>query len=168
MSQHPQPGNGSGLTLDIFILVAISVVLGVAVNAFRPEGSIAWVQDWDHFVETRALREGISLVGLEQARQLAEEGRYLVFDARSRQEYDEGHVPGAMSVPFREIDEIFVEVQFFLTPEQPVLTYCSSLACDDALMLSLFLRDQGFTNVVMFAGGMQVWRGARYPVEGGP
>lgn len=153
---------------DIFILVVFAAALGVAANAFRPDGGIPWVQDWDHFVETRALREGIGLVSLEQARQFAEEGRHLVFDARSSQEYDEGHVPGAMSVPYREIDERFVEVQFFLTPEQPVLTYCSGLACDDALMLSLFLRDQGFTNVVLFAGGIQAWRGARYPVEGGP
>ena len=63
------------------------------------------------------------------------------------------------------MEDAFENVKVLLTREQPLITYCSGLECDDSFMLALFLREQGFTNVVLFAGGFEAWEKAGYPVE---
>ena len=37
--------------------------------------------------------------------------------------------------------------------------------CSNAARPFLFLREQGFTNVVLFAEGFEAWEKAGYPVE---
>ena len=54
-----------------------------------------------------------------------------------------------------------------LTPEQPILVYCSGQACDESLLVSSNLLEQGFTNVSLFAGGMEEWLAAGHDLEGG-
>lgn len=158
---------GTLFTRTLFLLIG-GLLAGSIVNALRPDGGIAWFYDWSAHLESRALAEGIGLVSAEDTRAYATSGEYIILDARSPEEYAAGAIPGAMTLPYHDVDTAFPEIQLFLFPEQPVITYCSGLACDDALMLSLFLRDQGYTNVLLFAGGMEAWLKADYPVEGGP
>jgi rhodanese-related sulfurtransferase len=154
--------------LNSLILVLVSGLLAAVLNLVRPSGAIPWVGDWDHYIETKALKEGIPLASLEQTRQMAEEGLTIVLDARPLEEYDAGHIPGAVALPYDAVDEYFPDVQIMLVPDQPILAYCSGKACDDSFELILFLREQGYTNVVLFAAGFNEWKKNQYPVEGGP
>lgn len=161
----PPDKPGTLLTRALFLLMA-GLLAGVVANALRPDGGLAWVYAWDQYVEARARDEGIGLITAEQLRIRLEAGEVTVLDARSLEEYDAGHVPGALSLPMRSVEEAFLEMQFFLLPDQPVVTYCSGPACDDALRLSLFLRDQGFSDVTLFPGGMEEWERLRHAEEG--
>lgn len=163
MTDYQRPGN---LTTRILFLMVLSILSGAIANALRPDGGIPWVEDWAHHVESRALREGIELVNAEQTRRILEAGTHVIFDARPTTEYLAKALPGAISVPYHEIEYAFLDARIFLTPQQPVLTYCSDPTCDDALLLTFFLRDHGYTNVVLFPGGMSEWLAAGYPVEG--
>ncbi len=153
-------------TRVLFILIS-GALSGTIVNALRPDGGIAWFYNWNEHMEARAREEGFDLISITDMRRYSESGEYIILDARPLPEYATGYIPGAMSSPYHEAGEQFSEIQLFLFPEQPVITYCSGLACDDALLLGIFLRDQGYTNVYMFSGGMEAWRAAGYPVEGG-
>lgn len=157
---------GTIWTRALFLIV-VGVLSGVLVNALRPTGSIAWVQDWGRYVEARALKEGIPLISAEEARRQADTGAAMLLDARPDAEYDAGYLPGALSLPYQRVDEVFPDVQLFLFPDQPLVTYCSGPSCDEALLLALFLREQGYTNVSLFAGGYEGWLAAGYAVEGG-
>ncbi len=163
MPDANRPGN---LATRILWLVVLSMLTGAIVNALRPDGGLPWTEDWAHHVESRARREGIELVNAEQVRRILEAGTHVIFDARPAPEYFARALPGAISVPYHEIEYAFLDARIFLTPQQPVLTYCSDPTCDDALLLAFFLRDHGYTNVVLFPGGMSEWRAAGYPVEG--
>ncbi len=55
-----------------------------------------------------------------QLRKLLDEGAQLV-EVLPRQEYEEEHLPGAISIPLRELDRATTSK---LDKSRPVITYC--------------------------------------------
>ena len=94
----------------------------------------------------------------EQAKEImdTQEG-YIILDTRTQEEYDEGHIPGAILIPY---DEITDKAEGILTDkDQLILVYCrsgrrSKLAAQDLVKL-------GYTNIKEF-GGIIDWS---YEVE---
>lgn len=82
---------------------------------------------------------------------------YIILDTRTQEEYDEGHIPGAIVISH---DEILKKAESVLTDkDQLILVYCrsgrrSKLAAED-------LRKLGYTNIKEF-GGIIDWK---YEVE---
>ncbi|HEV3474075.1 MAG TPA: rhodanese-like domain-containing protein [Actinomycetota bacterium] len=59
-------------------------------------------------------------IGRDEVQQLAREGAQLV-EVLPREEYEEEHLPGAVNIPLREIDE---EAPKRLDRSRPVIVYC--------------------------------------------
>ncbi len=59
-------------------------------------------------------------VGREELVRLLDGGAQLV-EVLPKEEYDEEHLPGAINIPLRRIDE---EARERLDPERPVVVYC--------------------------------------------
>ena len=55
----------------------------------------------------------------EEVRRLLDEGAQLV-ETLGREEYEEEHLPGAVSIPLRRLDEEHGQ----LDPSRPVIVYC--------------------------------------------
>jgi rhodanese-related sulfurtransferase len=123
------------------------------------------VQDHSQSPFAKARAAGIDIVSLEQAREVVSGSGVLVLDARSASDFDKGHLPGAISFPNATRSESYYELAALLQPEQPLLVYCSSKTCDDALQLALFLREQGSQKIHLFADGFEAWREAGLPIE---
>lgn len=84
-----------------------------------------------------------------QATELPPDSAALILDVRTRGEFAEGHVSGAVLIPHDEIDARWQEIAAYRG--QPVVVYCrtgrrSGLAID-------VLREKGFTNL-RNAGGL--------------
>jgi rhodanese-related sulfurtransferase len=56
----------------------------------------------------------------DELQRLVTEGAQLV-EVLPKEEYDEEHLPGAISIPLRKIDE---EARDRLDPDRPVIVYC--------------------------------------------
>ncbi len=149
------------------VIVGCGLFLGAAANVVSPR-RIPWVEDWAHHVEARAFREGISLINTDEAWKFHQEGAHLFLDARSEKDFAKGHIPGAFSVPHALAHEYLAGLQGILTPEQPVVAYCSGADCDESLLLAIELKRMGMTNIVLYAGGFQKWRERNLPVEASP
>ena len=134
-------------------------------QAFSPT-RIPWREDWSRYVETKALQAGLPLAALADVQRMVREQSHLVLDARPVADYDRGHIPGALSLPQTELDTYYPQILPLLTPAQPVLVYCSGQECDESFLLSVYLREQGYTNVALFVGGYQAWTAAAQPAEG--
>ena len=89
----------------------------------------------------------------EQAKELmdSEEG-YIILDVRTQEEYDLGHIPGALLIPNEVIRE---QAEEQLTDkEQLILVYCrSGRRSKEAAQV---LAELGYTNVKEF-GGINDW-----------
>jgi rhodanese-related sulfurtransferase len=151
-----RPNFWKRVALQSLALLAIAALFGTAANLFLPQ-RIAWVEDWSEYIEARAYDEGLTLADVVVARRLVESGEAIVFDARPQIDYEAGHLPGAMALPFIEVETRFPDYAPIITPSDTILTYCASVECDEALLLGIYLRDQGFTNIVLFAGGWEEW-----------
>ena len=128
---------------------------------------IPWFEDWSNYIEAKALKEDIPLVTVKQAMTFLQSGTHVILDARPAADYEAGHIPTALSIPYDSIADAMVTAQQYLTPSQPIMTYCSGKKCDESFLLTQYLRRQGFTNVVLFAGGFETWSAEGYPVERG-
>ena len=80
------------------------------------------------------------------------EDGYIILDVRAQDEYDQGHIPGAIVIPHTEIETRAEEE--LTDKDQQILVYCrsgrrSKLAADALLEL-------GYTNIKEF-GGILDW-----------
>ncbi len=62
-------------------------------------------------------------ITMEEAKRLVQDGGILV-DVRSRQEYDEGHLQGAINIPYMDIHAI--AGQYLPDKSVPVIVYCAT------------------------------------------
>ena len=89
----------------------------------------------------------------EEAKQImdSEEG-YIILDARTQEEYDEGHIPGAIVISHEEITE---KAEEMLTDKnQLILVYCRSGR--RSKIAAEALVELGYTNIKEF-GGISDW-----------
>ena len=147
-------------------LMVMAVMIGVGANHWRPDG-IALIGDWS--VESRfSDAAGESLViALEQAGQLFKKKEALFLDARPENQFTQGHIKGALSLPWQEVDRYFVEIADRFKAAKAIITYCDGESCDLSHELALFLKDMGFENVRVLVNGWTVWQQAGLPTEDG-
>ena len=77
---------------------------------------------------------------------------YVILDTRTREEYDQGHIPGAILLPYDQVPEQAEDI--LPDKDQLILVYCrsgrrSKLAAEALVKL-------GYTNIQEF-GGIMDW-----------
>ena len=94
----------------------------------------------------------------EEAKQImdSEEG-YIILDVRTQEEYDQGHIPGAIVISHEEITEKAEDV--LTDKDQLILVYCRSGR--RSKIAAEALVELGYTNIKEF-GGIIDWT---YEVE---
>ena len=90
----------------------------------------------------------------EAVKMMKDEKNYIILDARSPDEYAEGHIPGAINVPNEEIGT--AEIAKLPSKSQLILVYCRSGRRSKEA--SEKLVKLGYTNIVEF-GGIQDYEG---------
>jgi len=161
-----RPSGKIRLPLQALVLAAAAAILSIAANQVREE-PFPWSQEWSKRVESAAQLQGFRTAEVQEAQSIVEAGTWFVFDARSPDYFEAGHLPAAMSLPRDTFDEVFLEVGGMLVPEQSIMVYCSGAACDESLDVCTYLEAQGFTNLVLFTGGYDTWTEAGLPTESG-
>ena len=85
----------------------------------------------------------------EDAKKIMDSGEeHIILDAREQDEFDEGHIPGAILIPYTEIENKAIE----LIPDKDklILVYCRSGRRSKIAVESL--AKLGYTNVKEFGG----------------
>ena len=96
----------------------------------------------------------------EDVRQRASNGGgYALIDVREKDEYREGHLPGAVSVPRGFLDMRIEET----VPDKsaPIVLYCAGGT--RSLLAGRTLAELGYTNVISMSGGFGAWKSAGHP-----
>lgn len=149
---------------QVLFIVLIVLASGFASNIFRSDG-IPFVEDWSaksNLVTSSGENLEISLL---KATNLFNKGAAVFIDARSRAEYDAGHIKGAISLPYREADWKFVDAMAGVSEESALITYCDGETCELSMELAVFLRNAGYKNVKVLSNGWSAWKQNNLPVE---
>ena len=90
----------------------------------------------------------------DEAKKMMETQKAIVVDVRTLEEYNEGHIPNAISVPLETIEN---EAEAKLkNKDDLILVYCRSGRRSREAALKLI--EKGYTNVIDF-GGIKDWNG---------
>jgi molybdopterin/thiamine biosynthesis adenylyltransferase/rhodanese-related sulfurtransferase len=106
-------------------------------------------------------RAEISEVDATHARELIDSGEPVVVDVREQDEWDEGHIPGAVHIPRGYLESRIERV----APDssRPVLVYCS--AGNRSAFAARTLNELGYEDVVSLSGGFTDWKRNGFPVK---
>ncbi len=86
----------------------------------------------------------------------------IVLDVRPPEEYRAGHIPGAISIPLKELEAHLVT----LPRDREIMAYCRGPYCVLAVKAVKLLRAQGF-HAVRLREGVPEWRAEGLPVAQG-
>jgi adenylyltransferase/sulfurtransferase len=102
-------------------------------------------------------RQAIPEVSIEEVKNRMERGEnWTLLDVREREEYREGHLEGAFSLP-RGFLEIRVE-EAVSDKSTPIIAYCAGGV--RSLIAARTLKEMGYENVVSMSGGYTAWKNA--------
>ena len=127
------------------------------------EGAESRLLEFDRFAEAMAaVTEGIEALRSAELAQLQKAGEPLVLDLRPAEEYTAGHIPGAISMPARELDARIDELPL----DRPIVAYCRGPYCSTAAEAVRVLRERGF-DVRRMQDSVLEWGAAGMPVAAG-
>lgn len=84
-----------------------------------------------------------------------------ILDVRTPEEFAAGHVPGAINIPYTELEERYSELE--LESSDELVVYCQSGR--RAAIAEAALSELGFTNVRDLDGHIAAWKQAERPLE---
>jgi rhodanese-related sulfurtransferase/DNA-binding transcriptional ArsR family regulator len=112
------------------------------------------------YMESRDTMERVDGAALMER---VRDGEVTVLDVRPREEYEAGHLRGALSIPLRELDERLA----CLARGQDVVAYCRGPYCVLAVEAIEILRAHGFT-AFSLEDGVDEFRAKGLTLETGP
>ena len=98
-------------------------------------------------------RESMAVLEKDELMNRLEEGDLILSDLRPEGEYASGHIPGALSLPFSDLDEHLKN----LPKDKDIFAYCRGSYCVTALEGVEELRSKGF-HAYRLDGGVAEWR----------
>ena len=173
----------SKLPVQIIILLVIGILVGVVNNLVSPN-KIPWVQEYviiDESGEKVEMPKSydqqssdslLTFISTKMAYDIFNRGDAVFVDARTPEEFESGHIKGAINVDFEASDDIFYSQLDNLGAvtdlETPLITYCSGTECDLSLGLARYLQsDVGYRNTYVYFGGWDQWNEYNLPIESG-
>ena len=90
----------------------------------------------------------VNITAAEAKRIMDSEEGYIILDVRTQEEYDQGHIPGAILIPDTEVEVTAEEV--LTDKDQLLLVYCRSGR--RSKLASEILVELGYTNIKEFGG----------------
>lgn len=98
----------------------------------------------------------------ELKRMLDSHAKVVVVDARPLLEYDQGHVPGAISVGPDRWE--FIAGYLPKDKEVALVFYCRGIGCVMSTEAATEADKAGYKNIKIMQGGLPEWKSMHYPV----
>lgn len=100
---------------------------------------------------------GYQQITMDEAKGIFEQsGDYIILDVRTFEEYNDGHIPGAICIPNENIGSEPLEE----LPDKDQLIYVYCRSGNRSKKAAHKLVDMGYTNIVEF-GGIINWKGEK-------
>ena len=175
--------NWKRTTIEMLLLLAAAVCIGVIVNMGRAEAhKLAWFRTEPRVARSTDARLPApapsapgdpgalyTKVTAEVAFRMHDAGA-LFIDARRTDAFEAGHIAGARSIPVWEHDadtRIEAMVLQGVPFDRELVVYCSGLTCEDSARLAEKLALAGFYRISLYEEGYPDWVKRSWPVSRG-
>jgi len=141
-------------------IIVMACLLAASTNLLRANG-IPFIGDWSPDARFADDSGQSPVISLKAASRMYTQDEAVFVDARPEREY----IKGAVSLPWQEANQRFIEVVSRLEGKKTVICYCDGESCELSHELALFLSDMGFKNVRVLVNGWTKWREAGLPTQ---
>jgi rhodanese-related sulfurtransferase len=104
-------------------------------------------------------KEKITEISAAEAAARSKSGAAAIVDVREKEEWDEGHLPGAIHLS-RGTIELDIEEKF---PDKDSMIICHCGGGGRSALAAESLQRMGYKNVRSMAGGFKAWKAAGLP-----
>lgn len=87
---------------------------------------------------------------------------FKLLEVLSEEDYKEGHIPHAISIPVNNLEE--KTPQIIPDKKSKIVVYCSSFTCTASSGAARKLQSMGYSNVFDYKGGKKDWVSADLPL----
>jgi rhodanese-related sulfurtransferase len=99
-----------------------------------------------------------SILAWPEVKSLLSQGRIVLVDARDKNAFDAGHIPGAVSLPLAELNQKIGDFMAKYAKTTALVVYCSNINCHMSHSLAATLTQQhGYADVREMPGGYAEW-----------
>jgi rhodanese-related sulfurtransferase len=148
------------------VILVLAAAVGLLVNQLRP-GRLPLVSDWSMKAQVASSGLGAeAVIALEDAEVLFFSGTGVFIDARPEESYNQGHIAGARSLPWEEVETAYPRALEGVPKDARIVTYCDGESCGLSKELALNLLQKGYTHVRVLVNGWTGWLQSGLPVEG--
>lgn len=147
----------------IFILAAVT---GLLMNQAR-SNTLSLVAACSPEARLTAYSGKSMAISLEEAKALCLDKDAVFLDARSPEDYAQGHIRCAQNIPWQSFDEYIDRVLETIPDNAWIVTYCDGEHCSLSEDLAKELLSMGYENVKILLNGWTRWLEAGLPVEKG-
>jgi rhodanese-related sulfurtransferase len=155
--------------LELGIIAMLSFALGMAYNHFQ-DSPLPVFEKYKPDAVQQAEEDFSSYYGevdVETLRSLLEADMAVLLDARKAVEYNEAHIPQAISLPISEFEEKYPGVISLVPGDKSIIIYCTGLHCLDSSLLAKELYKKGQRELYVYKGGIEQWQELGYRIEPG-
>jgi 3-mercaptopyruvate sulfurtransferase SseA len=145
-------------------ILFISVVVSFIANNWRENKLPIIDAGSPKFRLTPAVGKSL-IMSLDDAKKHFFNHSAVFLDARSSENYEQGHIKGAYNLSPENMEEKFPEVMENIGPESLIIVYCDGENHRSGGDLSVLLSEFGFIRVRLLFNGWSLWRDNHLPVE---
>lgn len=106
-----------------------------------------------------------TIASMARVKSLLDDPYAFIIDARSEEDYDKGHIPGALNVPYDRFADYYDYVTEMIPKDATIVCYCRSVTCDFSDHLAEELEFAGYNKVLIFREGWEAWQEAGNDIE---
>lgn len=145
-------------------ILLLSIVVGLISNAVRKQ-HLPIIGDWSN--KGRVVTESGDTLAIpfSEAVRYFKQKTAIFIDARDEEMFEEGHIQGAVNLPWHDVDNYFMDFVKDIRPTDRIIIYCDGETCNLSHDLALFLIDMGFLNTKVLVNGWTLWIDNNLPVE---
>ncbi len=149
--------------MTTFALMASMAVAQMKATAPRPANATAAPPkgQLQAVPVTKASVDAVRRISVTEANKLMKEGKAVMVDVRSNEQYNLGHIAGSLSIPGSQLVKRLREIP----PGKMIITYCACSAEQSSGRAVLELNGHGVKNTAALLGGWAAWQKAGLPTS---
>lgn len=138
------------------VLGAAALIFAFAYHFMADTGLLARARATEAIQETH-IGDFIPRVSAKTIHRMLGANCAVFIDARYGEDFEVGHLEGAINVPVNATDKERRAVLTNMTKTATVVVYCQSAGCKYAEKVAVQLMNDGFSDVSIFTGGWHEW-----------
>ncbi|GHT22834.1 hypothetical protein FACS189419_05940 [Planctomycetales bacterium] len=144
----------------LFVQTAsLFAVCGFAAVAYHALSPIGFLKNPSAVAEVtrRYYAVDVPEITVAEMKQIAEQQSAMIYDARYHKDFEQGAVPGAISLPINSDLSERRQILQGVDKGKKIVLYCQSSGCPFSDDVASFLKFNGYRNVSIFRGGYREW-----------